>query len=384
MVQLLLQRAGHFCFQHLQTQESSPLHHAIIGGNVLCLKILIKFLQKFSSFIIGPDTKTVKILQSAFLLKNKSENSIFYQSGITENVAQAEWNVNINILLQWIDIYGKTALAMACSLQTESIRTYLIRKNSTPSPPSSPSFPLSSSSFPSSSSILPSDLYDIYPQAPHSNVQPALPSSDFEIPLPSTSLTTGVRTPRSNSVRDSSEPPGCSVNMISSLEGQDFNNNDINNNNDNVIDHDNINDNYTNNSNSNHNNDNDNNNNNNNNNNDNNNNSNNNHNNDNNNIIDNDNDESNNKRNNKSRSKNKNKNKIKEQYSPHITIPNKSPPVEIVKILLSLGGDIACANIHTKYTPLMEACAAGTYVQFLTEEKMIFMLLFLFFFYDLN
>ena len=87
MVQLLLQRAGHFCFQHLQTQESSPLHHAIIGGNVLCLKILIKFLQKFSSFIIGPDTKTVKILQSAFLLKNKSENSIFYQSGITENVA---------------------------------------------------------------------------------------------------------------------------------------------------------------------------------------------------------------------------------------------------------------------------------------------------------
>ncbi len=48
MLQELLSRAGQWAFIELASQQSSPLHAAIVGGCVDCFRILIKFVKKIS------------------------------------------------------------------------------------------------------------------------------------------------------------------------------------------------------------------------------------------------------------------------------------------------------------------------------------------------
>ena len=65
-VRVLLQRVGHFCFEGQRSgtgtdtgagagvvvegmSESTALHHAVAGGNVACVQLLIKFLRKYAA-----------------------------------------------------------------------------------------------------------------------------------------------------------------------------------------------------------------------------------------------------------------------------------------------------------------------------------------------
>lgn len=78
----LLSRAGHWCFQGTQYMHSCCVHHAVMGGNIKCLYLLLRFL--------------------------KNKNSIV---GIGSN-----WNSTFAEMMEWKDQNGNSPLSLACSL----------------------------------------------------------------------------------------------------------------------------------------------------------------------------------------------------------------------------------------------------------------------------
>ena len=55
-VRELLQRCGSLCFQSTAAETSSALHHAVAGGSLECLRLLLRFLRRYgTSTVIGWD-----------------------------------------------------------------------------------------------------------------------------------------------------------------------------------------------------------------------------------------------------------------------------------------------------------------------------------------
>ena len=55
-VRELLQRCGSLCFQSTSAETSSALHHAVAGGSLDCLRLLLRFLRRYgTSTVIGWD-----------------------------------------------------------------------------------------------------------------------------------------------------------------------------------------------------------------------------------------------------------------------------------------------------------------------------------------
>ena len=116
MARMLLQRCGHFCFQHATNKECSALHHAVKGGNVLCVQLILKFLKKYSKLIVGPDPVSVHVLEVAHSTRYPRAGS-FFQHGLSDfSFLEGERIVDVPVVLEWRDDLGRTPLALACSL----------------------------------------------------------------------------------------------------------------------------------------------------------------------------------------------------------------------------------------------------------------------------
>jgi hypothetical protein len=84
-VKALLERAGHFCFQGTLPGQPCALHHAVVGADVACMRMLMKFLRKYDSSAMGWG----------------------------EDAASSTHFVT---MLEWRDLFDNTPLALLCSL----------------------------------------------------------------------------------------------------------------------------------------------------------------------------------------------------------------------------------------------------------------------------
>eukprot|EP01041_Mallomonas_annulata_P004988 gene4988-9967_t len=53
VIRLLLQRAGSYCFQGTNKRSSCALHHAILSDEVITLQLLLRFLTRYISNVVG-------------------------------------------------------------------------------------------------------------------------------------------------------------------------------------------------------------------------------------------------------------------------------------------------------------------------------------------
>ena len=65
MVQLLLSRVGHFCFQLIMVEDCCSMHYAVYGGNIQCINALCNFRESYGHFMIGYDADTFDLLKIA-------------------------------------------------------------------------------------------------------------------------------------------------------------------------------------------------------------------------------------------------------------------------------------------------------------------------------
>ena len=95
----MLQRSGNLCFPGIANNTACPLHAAVRGGSLACVKLVCRFLSRHGSSVAG----------SVSSMPTRASNLRSHQN--------AFWTASFDDKLNWKDAAGFSPLALACSLR---------------------------------------------------------------------------------------------------------------------------------------------------------------------------------------------------------------------------------------------------------------------------